>query len=516
MTDPSLIVPPPSHNELSISPWVDEQIWGHRLWDSTSSWLLFLEFLTVAESCNRQGNLFDEGGGFHLTKFTPHKRMYLRNLLFNNEKIFQIADRHADSGSAWDEWLKWMREKAQGVASTDFSYLRGRFHSFQQFALLVGMLRNANVESGSNKRWTSRFVFPFGPNALYEDLKINPNSGTASRDYINFGRTGELLYLMLCRSSRGAELVPHVKKMFEIQSPWNDLLGLMQPGAEEDPSLRGKSYLPYKTHVTFDKLADDWLSIYHLDLPGFDSYPHLVTLGMLYVILYQLSVALEQAGTGRRLQMICEVVAPKKTLIRELSSANYTENNLLPAKAVEAYIDDIKRSDEWQNALDGHGAFLRCRQILQEKVRWGEDPEDYDGPNDPDVMLSEFKSLALEGHRQHVANVHRVYGREVGLVSKRGTNKFRYAPTDALLKTLILANVTNRMELNEFLSRLHERYGLIFGDREAERVLNKDDFDKKAFQANAKRLEQRLVSLGMLRRLSDGCAYVENPYGRRI
>ncbi len=72
------------------------------------------------------------------------------------------------------------------------------------------------------------------------------------------------------------------------------------------------------------------------------------------------------------------------------------------------------------------------------------------------------------------------------------------------------------MELNEFLSRLHERYGLIFGDREAERVLDKDDFDKKAFQANAKRLEQRLVSLGMLRRLSDGCAYVENPYGRRI
>ncbi len=40
----------------------------------------------------------------------------------------------------------------------------------------------------------------------------------------------------------------------------------------------------------------------------------------------------------------------------------------------------------------------------------------------------------------------------------------------------------------------------------------KDEFDKKAFQANSRRLEQRLGSLGLLRRLSDGCAYVVNPY----
>jgi hypothetical protein len=59
---------------------------------------------------------------------------------------------------------------------------------------------------------------------------------------------------------------------------------------------------------------------------------------------------------------------------------------------------------------------------------------------------------------------------------------------------------------------LHNRYGLVFGDREAEEVLPKGDFDKKSFQANSRRLEQRLGSLGLLRRLSDGCAYVVNPY----
>jgi hypothetical protein len=80
-----------------------------------------------------------------------------------------------------------------------------------------------------------------------------------------------------------------------------------------------------------------------------------------------------------------------------------------------------------------------------------------------------------------------------------------------LLKTLLFANVKKRVELQEFLGRLHTRYGLVFGDKEAEQVLSKDEFDKKAFQGNSRRLEQRLGSLGLLRRLSDGCAYVVNP-----
>jgi hypothetical protein len=75
--------------------------------------------------------------------------------------------------------------------------------------------------------------------------------------------------------------------------------------------------------------------------------------------------------------------------------------------------------------------------------------------------------------------------------------------------------VEERLELNQFLALLWRKYALIFGDREAEEVLSKDEFDKKAFQANARRLEQRLASLGLLKRLSDGCAYVLNPYAGR-
>ena len=502
----SILPLPPREDYPDNTMWVDEQIWGHRLWDSASPWLLFLEFLNVAEASLRGGQLFENGG--HPLLFKPYKRLHLRNILFNNEALAQIAQRHPESNSAWIAWLDWMSANAKGVLPRDFSYLKGRFHSFQQFASLVHILCGSAVESESNKRWSSRFVFPFGPNALYEDLNITA-AGKVSREYIYFGRTGELLYLMVCRCARRNELAARFSGLLSGDNQWNKLLSLFQPDDGEDLETRANSFLPYASHPVFDLLADDWLNVLSLELPGFDAFPHLVTLGALHVMLYQLRVSSDLVGTP--LNFICEVVSPKKTLVRELSSFSYQENSLLSQKAVEAYLAGITTSDAWQLAKSHHSAFSACKAILESRVRWPNDPEDYEGCSEPDALASELRRSANARHKQHVASVHRQYGREVGLVSRRGTNRLRYAPTDTLLKTLVLANVARRMEYKEFLNLLFERYGLVFGEREAERILAKEDFEKKAFQTNSHRLEQRLASLGMLRRLSDACAYVQNP-----
>lgn len=514
MVDPTLLVPAPHLNDHPDNEmWVDEQIWGHRLWDSQSPWLLFLEFLNIAEACQRDGRLLDEQGTYYPLHFTPYQRMFLRNILFNNEALFHINERYPDSTSAWSYWLPWMAENAKAVTLRDFSYLQSRFPSFQQFASLVAMLRSSAVENERNRRWSSRFVFPFGPNALYEDLNVTP-AGSVAREYINFGRTGELVYMMLCRSTGAAQLRPHLAGMLAGKNPWNAVLGRFQPEVPEDHHTRGKSYLPYRGHHRFDRLAEDWLRILELRLPGFDAFPHLVSLGALHVVLYQLHVAAEWCGETRPVHFICEVVAPKKTLVRELSAQNYQENTQLPQLAIEAYVNRIEESEDWRRAATQPGAFETCRQLLQAQVRWPMELDDAEGISDPVNLMAELRRRALSRHRRHVANIHRNYGRDVGLVSKRGTNKLRYAPTDTLLKALILANVAQRMEYKEFLSHLFSRYGLVFGEREAEQVLDSDEFDKKAFQANAERLEQRLGSLGMLRRLSDACAYVQNPFGR--
>lgn len=514
MVDPALLLPaPPPNDHPDNEMWVDEQIWGHRLWDSQSPWLVFLEFLNTAEACHRDNRLLDQQGNYYPLLFRPYQRMFLRNILFNNEALFRIGERCPDSTSAWASWLAWMGENAKAVASRDFSYVQRRFSSFQQFASLVAMLRNSAVESDTNRRWTSRFVFPFGPNALYEDLNVTP-AGSVVREYINFGRTGELLYMMLCRSARAIDLRPHLAAMLSGPNPWNTVVAMFQPQGPEDSQTRSKSYLPYRTHPRFDRLGEDWLQIFGLSLPGFDAFPHLVALSAFHVILYQLHLAAEWGGETRPVHFICEVVAPKKTLVRELSGLNFQHNAQLPQGAVEAYVRRIEESGEWRRAAEQPGAFSTCQNLLRDRVRWPRDRDDYDGPNDPVALMGELRQRAVARHRQHVANIHRNFGRDVGLVSKRGTNKLRYAPTDGLLKALILANVVQRMEFKEFLSCLYSRYGLVFGDREAERVLEGAEYDRKAFQANAERLEQRLGSLGMLRRLSDACAYVQNPFSR--
>jgi hypothetical protein len=508
-----LLPPPHKKDRADVEMWVDEQIWGHRLWDSQSPWLLFLEFLNVAEACERDGCLLTDTGEGSPLRYQPHQRLYLRNILFNNETIFRIADRSIDDASAWREWLKTMEDCAQAIPGRDFSYLQKRFRSFREFAWLVRMLRGSVVEGDANRRWGSRFVFPFGKNALYEDLNILP-SGPA-RDYINFGRTGELLYMMLSRSSSATKLRSHLSAVLAGKNPWNSLVAHFEPVYQEERHSRTESYLPYRQHRAFDVLAEDWLRIFELHLPGFDAYPYLVTLGALHIVLYQLHVASGYQPVVQTPYFICEIVAPRKTLVRELSSINFQKNDRLTQEAVDRFIRSIAESDAWQRALTGENAFADCKRLLDERICWPDKAGDYDGPSDPDALLSALRRRAFERHQRHVGNVHRSYGRDLGLVSKRGTNKVRYAPNDALLKALVMANVPQRMEFNEFLTRIRERYGLIFDDRAAEQVLLADECDKKAFRANAQRLEQRLASLGLLRRLSDACAYIQNPFFSR-
>ena len=491
-------------------PWLEEEIWGHRLHDGQSAWLLFLEFLTVAEARLREGCLLEPAGVQRRTPYRPYQRMHLRNILFNEDQIARVAAEVPNNDDAWDWWLRWMA--AHAAAAEDFSYLRSRLGSFKSFAQLVGMLRSSAVDSEAERRWTSRFLFPFGPSSLYEDVAIN-KQGRTERQYINFGRTGEILYLMLSRSNQADALRTHLETYLSRKNQWDQLIQLLQPPAES-PDERVMGYLPHVHHPSFDRLGEDWSAVFELGLPGFDGIPHLVTLGALHIMLYQITVAAERVTGAPKPPLICEIVAPRKTLVRELSAASYLQNNALSLQAAEHRVAEIRNSAEGQEAAAGAGAFEQCLDILERGASWGREGE-YEGPNDPESLIEDFRDTVIKRHRQHVGNVHRAYGREAGLVSKRGTNRLRYAPTDALLKTLLFTNVSHRMELSEFLALLHERYGIVLGDREADEVMQKGEYDKKAFQANARRLEQRLASLGLLRRLSDGCAYVENPYRKQ-
>jgi hypothetical protein len=511
MTSLFLSLPMPESFDQSSSMWVDEAIWGHRLYDEQLPWMVLLEFLNIFYHEADNGRAFDEPNGFNTLKYRAAHRLYLRNILFNNPYLAEIQDVPATEDKKWEQWFARMK-LATGIAHPRFGYLRAHFHSFDEFYEVVALVRSTSLEVNSNKRWTSKFVFPYGRDCLYEDL--DNNASTNDRRF--FGRTGEILYLMFCRTQYKHELaVAIAQRLTPSDSTWNAIVKALQPSDDEQSSggERANAFLPYAQHPLFDELARDWLTILRLPIAGCDVFPHLVNLIGLHLLTYQLTIARQLLDPSTPIRFICEMVAPKKTLVREIACDEYQDNNLLPAQAVEAFIAKIEASPEWRRALGEDGAFAQCQRILEQQARWG---EDYDGPNDPHKLIAALRQAAIKRHRQHVANIHRNYGREIGLVSKRGTVKLRYAPTDSLLKTLLFANVEKRAELHQFLATLHRRYGLVFGEHEAEQVLEKSSFDKKAFQANAARLEQRLGSLGLLKRLSDGCAYVINPYQKDV
>ena len=335
-----------------------------------------------------------------------------------------------------------MNIEAQGDVDRNFSYLKDKFSSFRDFETIVRTLRGTVVEGDRNRRWSSRFVFPFGTEGLYEDLNVRGSN--VSREYINFGRTGELLYLMLCRSKSAEVLHAPVKSLFE-DNYLNRLLKRLQPDKDDDLGRRGHSYLPYIKHQCFDFLGEDWNNIFSLKLPGFDAYQYLVELSAFHMMLYQLNTATWFISNNRnKVHFVCEVIAPKKTLVRELSIFNYQQNNVLTTQAVNAYISRIEESDDWQTTIEGStGAdtFIKCQEILQDKFWWPPSETGgsnrYEGPPDPTALLKQLKEIAQRKHQQHARNVHRTYGGAIGLISRRGTNRFRYAPSDTLLKTLV-------------------------------------------------------------------------------
>jgi len=519
------ILPRPQQIDQSqLNMWVDESIWGHRLYDEQTPWLCILEMLCITQSEASNRRAFVESKLNDL-RYEIYPRLYLRNILFNNPHIEAIATEGLDDNERWQTWMDAIASNVGGLASPDFSYLKSRFESFKDFAEVVKFLQSSAIEGDSNKRWSSKFVFPYGPDCLYEDLRVTGEKVTNDRRF--FGRTGELLYLMLCRSGRGEEILSRLESTGIIThnysseyrgSKWNQLvLALQSPSDRNAPRTSGSPpYLPYKKLPEYEQLADDWLNILRCGLPGYDSLPHIVTITGLHLIIYLLSRAKAALGESTPPQFVLEIVAPKKTTVRELASDEFQKNNNLPQRAIEYTIRSIADSPEWQACLNSYTPIEDAIDLLQERFAWFAKDDDSDGSGSPADLLSSLRERAVKRHQQHLGKFHGTWSREIGLSSSRGSRRTRYAPTDSLLRTLVLASVPTRMEFQEFLAKLHQKYGFIIGDRQATDLINSGNADREDFVANAERLERRLASIGLLKRLSDACAYVQNPFSSEV
>lgn len=493
----------------SPSMWVDEAIWGHRLYDEQTPWLCLMEFLNVLCSQYKEGKAFEEES-YNSLVYITHSRMYLRNILFNNPQMQVIEREHYnDNAAQWKTWIEEMNKNPGGITSGDFSYLKEVIPKFKDFVDIIKFLQDTTIEGENNKRWTSQFIFPYGPACLYEDLKVTGTSTSNDRRF--FGRTGELLYLMISRSTKKTEILKYLQDIIlDGRSPFNRLVEQLQPSKEYGENERKAGYLPFARLPEYDLLADDWINLFKCNMPNYDVLPHLVNITGLHFIIYLLNRSKEVLKEKNKTSFILEIIAPRKTIIRDLASNSYSENNNLSKQAVEEYVLGIKNTDAWEQVKAADEPYEAAKELIEEMFQW----KDIDAANatTPDGLLNEFSKKVTTRHKQHVQNFHRVWGKEIGLVSKRSSRRLRYAPTDTLLKALVLSNVKSKMEFQEFLNCLYEKYGFIIGDRQASSLLEEGYADMEAFSENAIRLEERLSSMGLLKRLSDACAYVENPY----
>ena len=540
-----------THRETEM--WVDEAIWGHRLYDEQTPWLTLLEFLGIVQTELERGRAFIEVE-YNQLEYRSYTRLYLRNILFNNPFLEAVNAEYSTDEHRWQVWLTLMTDNCGGINNPDFSYLRQRFTTFRDFLEVVRFLQSNAIEGDSNKRWSSKFVFPYGVNCLYEDLRITPKSYNNDRRF--FARTGELLYLMISRSSQKSEILTHLQTRGIIDnkksSNWNKLVTNLQPDSDTKPRDKNSRppYLPYQLLDDFDNLANDWLNLFNCHLPDYDSLPHLVTITGVHFVIYLLkrakdilnneddprfssetilntqnnsqleSESLNEKNDSRLNskaslnnqdfpKLVLEIIAPKKTIIRDLASDAFLNNNNLSKLAVEHYIKRLSKLPEWQTCLTSANPLEDALEIIKQEI-YHQDNEI--SGNSPDELLDEICQQAITRHKQHVGKFHSSWTKEIGLASSRGSRRTRYAPTDSLLKTLVLCCVSQRMEFQDFLETLYRKYSFIIGEKQAIDIIKRNEADQEAFSDNAERLEQRLASLGLLKRLSDACAYVLNPY----
>ncbi len=498
--------------------WITEAIWGHRLERQPSS-ALMLEFLGMAEGMYRAERLLEETRPGENPQYTAHRSLQLRNLIFNNPRMEEILRNSQGSDEeAWTEWLSDMKDSASlgENLSSDFSYLRNRFDTFAELVSVVRLLRRIAVDPGSERAWTTQFIFPIGSAALYEAILEKGEGFERTRRV--FTRTGEIAYLMLSRASE-----PLRKKIGEALEPTFDpttsrnklLLRLISTPKPDSGDIKGGTYLPYKKHPAFDRMAEDIAAILALKLPDQDAFQYLQPLLGFHLYLYGIETANQWAGKSGLHPIVCEILAPRSDLVRKASAASYLDADSLGVLAVRKYIADKILSDPTLIAtladtkLDDLAKAEFLFDHLKRTCAWKK--KSPGTASDPDSLTRSFYNSAEAIYRKGTSDGLTSLATGCGLASKRGTNRFRYAPTDDLLRALVLANVTAPIEESAFLRLLLKRYRIVIGPEQAQLEVSARLFDETDFAKNKGRLAQHLIGMGLAQRMSDACTYITNP-----
>jgi hypothetical protein len=510
---------PDAQNLTTVKLWCEYGIWGLLFFDDQSPWLTLVECLHILFDLERKGEpLFDSvvpaaRESHEVVRYSAPLNLHLRHLLFRDVDLLPLAKSDApDEQSLWNRWFQLLEERKTGL---DFGYLKTEFKSFRELARTVELLRTAEIESHNVKRWTSRHLLPLGSAMLFRDIR---EDYSADRKFLR--RTGELLYLMLNRSTVKADLAPLVQeRILASQSPWNGLAQRLAGSDLGDTHESPIGYLPLPTHPLYERLGADWYALLSLrSVPIENLLDPLQRISGILQALFVVQRAHEVSGEEIPLApFFLDVVgAPGNNPIRKLSANQFKRHKALLPDAITTFLEDFAQSDEWQQILKSDAGAEDAAGLLTRRFRR---PAPSVGNPDrmptPEKQLTDLRTDALSTRSHSTGSAFVNHVRQAGLLRSYRRSGTWYAPTDAFLEALVLTTVRAPMEFGEFLDLIWRRYRIVIGPEEVRTAFQIGASALPApladLKENERRLEERLRVLGLLDRKSDDCAFVLNP-----
>lgn len=511
---------PETQNLSSVKLWCEYAIWGLLFYDDQSPWLTVVEALHICFHRKDRGeSVFTERDAattmeHEAVTYRLRLNNPLRHMLFRDREVVRIsAGQSVDDKARWQAWLETV---ARDYAGLELGYLQDQFSTFGEMARSVELLRTAEIEAQSAKRWTSRHILPLGPDMLFADVN---DKNSLDRKFMR--RTGEMLYLMLNRASRRdalSQLIEH--RVLDVSSPWNRLahrLGGADSASVGDTHI---GYLPMPSSEQYNQLADDWIALLSLrNVPVENLLDPLERVSGLVQILYILDRAQETIGDSVPVPpfFLDLLGAPGNNPIRKLSANQFKRHRSMPMEAIGAFIDAFAASDQWAAAVANPDGGKAAMDLLASRFLWK--PNRSPNPDwtpSAEEQLTELRTQAQNSKGHSITTTFSNHAKHVGMLRAQRSSGTWYAPSDAFLEALVLANVTSPMEFGDFLHHLMVRYHIVIGPEEVRAAFNVKTGALPApladLKENERRLEDRLRVLGFLDRKSDDCAFVINPF----
>lgn len=512
-------LPPPPKVLDSSDMRVQELIHGHRFMQEQEPFMIVLETLAVCAE-RPLGSVLpkaDAHEAFHYA--LPHRRK-MRFLLFQDRHLEQVVeDSSIPDHEKWHEWKtrvnaqfgEGQRELGAGSSHDAFAYLDERFSmDINALHQAVRLLQSRELDVMHNRRWTSRFLAVTGPDMICTDMREARGGWTADRRF--FGRGGELVYLMLNRSSFAVELKRLVQeRLLSENDPMNRIAQALSDPADTGASNTQIGYLPHLTLSAYDRLAEDWLNVLMCNrLPEGHLFEPLFRITGLNIVVYLSERAQEEVGAPKAIPIVADLTDGGNQQLREEAKVHLNLHRDVANRAVRAFVERVLGDcDRWKMALERSDPGL-AKQALKERFGFTKGDDQRGNAATPAQQLEAFIDHAMQRDKNNTYKYLLPLAKASGLATSRQRVGPWFALDDGMLFSLVLANVTHTIELRDFVAQLYRRYGLVIGPEEARDAFGRIHVER--YEANLAALEARMTRLALTQRLSDDCAFVTNPY----